>query len=110
MPSIITPTLLSTTGWRAGLLRLAGDAVRAAAGLVTAVRHRREVAQLLEMDDRTLKDIGLLRSDVSGVLGAPLTRDPSVMLRLRSVERRARARSRPIPARRVAPAPERCEP
>lgn len=109
MSSIITPILDPSTGRWAGLQRAAGNARRAVAGLVRALRHRREVMQLLEMDDRALKDVGLLRGDVAGVLGAPLTRDPSVILRLRSVERRARARPRPLPARRVAALPERSD-
>lgn len=64
-----------------------------AAGLVRAILHRRDVAQMLELDERGLKDIGLIRNDVIGALSGPLARDPSVVLMVRSVECRARIRA-----------------
>ena len=39
---------------------------------ILALGHRREVRHLAELDDRMLKDIGLLRSDVDGALAEPL--------------------------------------
>lgn len=56
--------------------------------------HRREVADLLRLDDRMLKDIGLVRGDVLGALAEPATADPSIPLRLRSVENRLRQNDR----------------
>jgi uncharacterized protein YjiS (DUF1127 family) len=58
-----------------------------------AIGHRRNVQAMLEMDERALKDIGLTRNDVLGALGAPLAQDPSRILHLRSIERRARQRA-----------------
>ena len=60
--------------------------------LGTALLHRREVARLADLDDRALKDIGLLRSDVTAALDRPLGEDPSTLLMLRSAERRSYAR------------------
>ena len=98
--SQITTFVPPSSGWLAAAGRRALQALRALASLARAVRNRREVMHLLELDDRALKDIGLVRNDVAGALDAPLTRDPSVLLRLRSVERRARARRLPL---RVTP-------
>jgi len=58
-----------------------------------ALRNRRQVVRLCEFDDRMLKDIGLTRSEVHGALAAPLRTDPSTLLLVRRVERRARARA-----------------
>ena len=41
------------------------------------IRHRRETAQLLEMDDRKLADIGLSRADVIHALNGSLLHDPT---------------------------------
>lgn len=57
--------------------------------VLRAMAHRRQVMRLMELDDRCLKDIGLLRTDVIGALEEPPHRDPSTLLRLRAVKRRA---------------------
>lgn len=66
-------------------------------GMAKAIANRREIARLGELDDRMLKDIGLVRGDVIGALSEPIHHDPSIVLVVRSVERRAagveRARS-----------------
>lgn len=76
--------------------------IRRAAGIVIAVTraimHRREVTDLLHLDERQLKDIGLVRGDVLGALAGPLSADPSIILRLRSVDHRARVREAMIAA------------
>ncbi|MEO1160461.1 MAG: DUF1127 domain-containing protein [Pseudomonadota bacterium] len=41
------------------------------------VRHRREAAQLLELDDHKLADIGLSRADVIHSLNGSLLHDPT---------------------------------
>lgn len=45
-----------------------------------AVRHRREVRSLAELDERILKDIGLSRTEVDGALAEPFYRNPSTVL------------------------------
>jgi uncharacterized protein YjiS (DUF1127 family) len=61
-------------------LALAGMAVRALSRVVMALKNRRQVGSLTQLDDRALKDIGLLRSDVHAALSSPFFRDPSVQL------------------------------
>lgn len=71
-----------------GFGRLALGLTLTIAGLGRALRHRREVMRLAELDDRTLKDIGLLRSDVAGALAESYSTDPSRILVIRRHERR----------------------
>ena len=71
------------------------------AALVRAITHRREVRTLLELDERSLRDIGLTRGDVIGALAQRLVKDPSVILLVRSVDRRSKLRARPNAARRL---------
>lgn len=52
--------------------------------LTKAIVHRREILQLTELDERGLKDIGLVRSDVEGALATSWLRDPSAFLASRS--------------------------
>jgi uncharacterized protein YjiS (DUF1127 family) len=67
--------------------------VRAIAGFVMAIGNRGDVRLLLDMDEHGLKDIGLTRSDVLDALAQPLIKDPSKILLVRSVERRAHIRA-----------------
>ena len=55
------------------VLRQLGDLMKANA-------NRRQIKLLAEFDDRVLKDIGLLRSDVDGALAEPFYRDPTRVL------------------------------
>ena len=41
-----------------------------------AVRNRRRVAPLLELNDRELRDLGLTRDDLRAAMAQPLLRDP----------------------------------
>jgi uncharacterized protein YjiS (DUF1127 family) len=61
-------------------LALAGMAIRAVARVMTALKNRRQISSLAELDDRALKDIGLMRSDVHAALSGPFFHDPSVQL------------------------------
>jgi uncharacterized protein YjiS (DUF1127 family) len=65
-------------------LAIVSRTVRTALGqlgsVVKAVRHRREVRHLAELDERILKDIGLSRTDVDGALSEPFYRNPSTVL------------------------------
>ena len=58
-------------------LALAGVAMRAVRHFAMALKNRREVRMLHELDDRALKDIGLMRSDIHAALDSPLHLDPS---------------------------------
>lgn len=79
--------------WPAALAgRAAQGGFDRARALWRAFAHRRAVLQLSEFDDRGLKDIGLLRTDVVGALSQPWHRDPSTVLMMRAVERRAQGR------------------
>lgn len=76
---------------------------RAAAAFVFAVasalwlhlRRSRETKALLELDERTLRDLGLSRSAVLLALGAPLPTNPSRLLSEWRRQRRGPSRSQP---------------
>lgn len=44
------------------------------------LKNRHAVAQLADFDDRMLKDIGLIRSDIDAALDHPIDQDPSMHL------------------------------
>lgn len=71
---------------------LARRTCQVAGRIARALINRRDVHRLAELDDRTLKDIGLMRSDVVGALAEPLYSDPSQLLSLRSGGHRGRSR------------------
>jgi uncharacterized protein YjiS (DUF1127 family) len=50
---------------------------RGAWQFVVAVKHRRELRRLIDLDDHALADIGLTRSDLHAALSAPPWRDPT---------------------------------
>lgn len=91
------PSVAPAPGFAASVMRLVRAAGRRVAMTVRAAIHRSEIRQMLELDDRQLKDIGLVRNDVLGALAQPIVRDPSIVLLVRSVERRSRPRA-PEPA------------
>ncbi len=84
--------LTTDFAWETALRRVALEVAAQVKALARAYRHRREVMRLCELDDRTLKDIGLTRLDVAGALSEPYHKDPSSILVIRSVERRVRER------------------
>jgi len=66
-------------------------AAAAAHGLAVRIRvwkNRRDVARLLEWDDRMLSDIGLSQGDVYCAMAARADEDPSVQLTMLAMERR----------------------
>jgi uncharacterized protein YjiS (DUF1127 family) len=84
-----------------------------------AILNRREIMRLTELDERGLKDIGLVRSDVEGALATSWLRDPSTCLAARSNAashvasvrreeggRQAQAKTEPVRARSSAPVNE----
>ena len=52
--------------------------------LVVAIKHRRELAHLADLDDRMLADIGLTRTDLRDACSETLWRDPTSMLARRA--------------------------
>jgi uncharacterized protein YjiS (DUF1127 family) len=98
-PASLAPVLRSVSHGRTsrGLFRRI-------ATFLAAVRHRREVMNLADLDDRALKDIGLERTDVNQALREPLFRNPSLVL-VRSVaeQRRGGQSSRERTMRPVVP-------
>jgi uncharacterized protein YjiS (DUF1127 family) len=62
-------------------LALATIALRAVSRIFTALKNRRQIAGLADLDDRALKDIGLIRSDIDAALTLPLHYDPSLHLK-----------------------------
>jgi len=60
---------------------------------IAALLMRSAIKPLLHIDDRSLADVGLSRSDVVESLATPLTTDPGLFLALRA-KRRGRASRR----------------
>jgi len=52
--------------------------VQGARQIVVAIKHRRALARLAELDDRMLADIGLRRSDLHAARSVPLWQDPDI--------------------------------
>jgi uncharacterized protein YjiS (DUF1127 family) len=48
--------------------------------VVAAIKGRRELTRLAELDDRMLADIGLRRSDLDAARSGPLLQDPTSIL------------------------------
>ena len=79
--TFVTKTLSAVSG---GAARAAVLMVTGTKNLVRAFVHRREVMRLSELDERGLKDIGLVRSDIDGALAVSWLSDPSSVLQARS--------------------------
>jgi uncharacterized protein YjiS (DUF1127 family) len=58
--------------------------------VLRAWNSRREVARLVDFDDRLLADIGLKREDLRSALGLPFSYDASLELQRRALGNRAR--------------------
>lgn len=61
--------------------------------LAVAIKHRRELAHLADLDDHMLADISLTRSDLRDTYSEPLWRDPTSLLARRRACRIAHSRS-----------------
>ncbi|CAH1649017.1 MULTISPECIES: DUF1127 domain-containing protein [unclassified Chelatococcus] len=86
--------VVSASVWGARVQRLGWMVAFQIARIARALRHRREVWQLTEFDERALHDIGLSRSDVAGALSQPLHSDPSIILAERAEKRVRKAMRR----------------
>ena len=82
--TIATKTLSSVP---AGVVRIAAAGIQKPVFLLRALIHRREVMRLAELDERGLKDIGLVHSDIGGALATSWLKDPSAVLASRSRSR-----------------------
>ena len=89
--TFVTKTLSAVSG---GAARAVAHSVTGTKNLVRAVVHRREVMRLSELDERGLKDIGLVRSDIDGALAVSWLSDPSSVLQARSDQQQSVAASR----------------
>lgn len=87
------------------LSRIAFSPIAAARAVTRAALNRRAVLQLTELDDRNLKDIGLIRSDVEGALANSWFSDPSIVLSERSAKRSGNA-AEATRAKPSGPAPQ----
>ena len=56
-------------------------------GMAIAIKHRRELAQLADRDDRMLADIGLTRDDLYDASSEPFWVDPAPTLLKRTRHR-----------------------
>ena len=72
---MLLPAVLKAPLRRAGLV-----AVTVIGNVARFWRHRREIRNLAEFDDRMLSDIGLTRSEVMGALAEPFLRQRAVHL------------------------------
>ena len=82
---LMTITAKSLSSVSAGVTRVATIGVNGTIQLVRALVHRRDVMRLsAELDERGLKDLGLVRSDIDGALATSWLEDPSAVLAERS--------------------------
>jgi len=84
---LMTFATKSLSSVSAGVTRVAAFAFNPIVSLAKALIHRREVLRLGELDERSLKDIGLVRSDLDGALAVSWRSDPSLVLAERSSAR-----------------------
>jgi uncharacterized protein YjiS (DUF1127 family) len=63
---------------------MAATLLQAVGRAVVAVKNRRELARMADLDDRLLADIGLTRSDLHDAHSAPFIQDPTSVLKRHS--------------------------
>jgi uncharacterized protein YjiS (DUF1127 family) len=86
--SAMTTTSRPTAPFARTILTMAGAMRRRISGFARAYRNRSDAAVLATLDERTLADMGLTRSDVRDAFAEPLWHDPTDLLRARALERR----------------------
>jgi uncharacterized protein YjiS (DUF1127 family) len=77
MTSRIAPTAEIRTERWAPVGSTVAALTRGAWQFAVAVKHRRELRRLTDLDDHMLADIGLTRSKLHAALSAPPWRDPT---------------------------------
>lgn len=90
--STVAPVGDLVAGLLLALWAAMGAGVKAAGSLGRVFDRRRVMAELSELDDHMLSDIGLTRGDLRDATATPLFADPTRMLMLRTTERRVAAR------------------
>ena len=63
-----------------GIGRALAALTRRARHLVVALKHRRTLARVADLDDHLIADIGLTREDLDARLNEPFWRDPTGMI------------------------------
>jgi uncharacterized protein YjiS (DUF1127 family) len=86
--SAMTTTSRPTVPFARTILAMAAAMRRHVSRLARAYRNRSDAAVLATLDERTLADMGLTRSDVRDAFAEPLWHDPTDLLRARALERR----------------------
>jgi uncharacterized protein YjiS (DUF1127 family) len=52
--------------------------------VITAIKHRRQLADLADAEDHRLRDMGITQDDLHAALSEPLWRDPTAALACRA--------------------------
>jgi uncharacterized protein YjiS (DUF1127 family) len=86
--SAMTTTSRPTVPFVRTILAMAGVMRQHVSGLARAYRNRSDAAVLATLDERTLADMGLTRSDLRDAFAEPLWHDPTELLCARALERR----------------------
>jgi uncharacterized protein YjiS (DUF1127 family) len=89
MTTMSAPLSTDTIAPPLGQNRFWSKAVRVVRATLAAWSARQAILHLTELDDRQLKDIGLLRGDVEGALSGSMLADPSQHLVVKACQRRA---------------------
>ena len=66
-----------------------GALLQAGRSAVRAWASRRKLANLMDLDDHMLSDVGLTREDVKWALDLPFSHDPGLALQRRALRNRA---------------------
>ena len=69
---------------RHGAGALMGQVLAFVGQVITAVKDRRQLADLLDCEDHRLSDMGITRDDLHAALSEPLWRDPTTALARRA--------------------------
>jgi uncharacterized protein YjiS (DUF1127 family) len=88
MPAVTSISIYGTTRALRALSIVGAKLGRRVKQIVRAIRNRRDLHELTNLDDRMLADIGLTRFDVRDAYAESLWHDPGEVLTRRANERR----------------------
>jgi uncharacterized protein YjiS (DUF1127 family) len=78
-------TRIATSPWAGALIGQTFTAVLLGIRqVVTAIKHRRQLADFVDCEEHRLSDMGITRDDVHAALSEPLWRDPTAALARRA--------------------------